>query len=542
MSRTIPWHRTLNAKLGGVVALLLAASVALITINVLLLDRLQGAGARQALMGQGPYYGYRILAEVRQLTEDSGGRRMKITAELREAMAINLQRYQTLLDGDPAQKVSAVEDPTVRVVIQTRANKWRTVVMPAVERVVSASTPEASTAAIDALEPLLEEYADVTAGAPVSEQAALRAQQDEVRVLQFVFAGVVALIVGMVLWVSRGITRRVATLAQAAERVAGGDLDMAVRIQGSDELAMLGDAFDSMTSNLRDLIATEKQARERVETLLQAIVDTANRLASSTAEILAGTSQQAAGAQEQAAAVSQTVATVDEVTQTAQQAMQRAKAVAEASQRSVEVGKAGRKAVDDAVTSMNSVREQTESIAESILALAEQAQSIGEIIATVNEIAEQTNLLALNAGIEASRAGEHGKGFSVVAGEVKALADQSKKATAQVRQILGEIQKATNRSVMTAEEGSKSVKDAIRIASEAGGTIRALAEVINEAAQAAAQISASAGQQSAGMNQIHQAMKNIDQVTNQNVASARQAERAAHDLSALGTKLKALLT
>src|SRR5207237_31828 len=132
-----------------------------------------------------------------------------------------------------------------------------------------------------------------------------------------------------------------------------------------------------------------------------------------------------------------------------------------------------------------------------ILALAEQAQAIGEIIATVNDVAEQTNLLALNAAIEASRAGEHGKGFSVVAGEVKGLAEQSKRATAQVRQILGEIQKATNAAVLSTEEVTKGVAAAGRVAGQAGEAIRELAEALGEAAQAATQIVASAGQQAA---------------------------------------------
>ena len=117
---------------------------------------------------------------------------------------------------------------------------------------------------------------------------------------------------------------------------------------------------------------------------------------------------------------------------------------------------------------MGTVQEQVETTAENILALAEQAQAIGEIIATVNDIAEQTNLLALNAAIEASRAGEHGKGFAVVAGEVKALADQSKKATAQVRQILGEIQKATNKAVLSTEEVTKGVAAAIQVGRPGG--------------------------------------------------------------------------
>ena len=121
---------------------------------------------------------------------------------------------------------------------------------------------------------------------------------------------------------------------------------------------------------------------------------------------------------------------------------------------------------------MSTVKEQVESLAENVLALTEQAQQIGEIIATVNKIAEQTNLLSLNAAIEAARAGEHGKGFSVVASEIKVLADQSKKATAQVRQILGDVQKATGSAVLAAEDGTKSVSGAIKVVNQSGETIR----------------------------------------------------------------------
>jgi methyl-accepting chemotaxis protein len=269
--------------------------------------------------------------------------------------------------------------------------------------------------------------------------------------------------------------------------------------------------------------------------------ETIASLSASSSEILAGTSQQATGAQEQAAAIAETVATVDEVVQTSDQAAQRAKGVSESAGRTVELSKSGRKAVDDSVAGMESVREQVEAIAGSILALAEQAQAIGEIITTVGEIAEQTNLLALNAAIEASRAGEHGRGFSVVASEVKALAEQSKKATAQVRQILGDIQKATNTSVLRMEEGTRSVNIVIKVVNEAGETIRALGDTIVEAAQGANQISASAGQQAVGMSQIHHAMRNINQVTQQNLASTKQAERAAKDLNALGVRLRGLI-
>lgn len=271
------------------------------------------------------------------------------------------------------------------------------------------------------------------------------------------------------------------------------------------------------------------------------LLDTGNVLASSAAEILASTAQQASGATQTSAAVAETVTTVDEVAQTAQQASERAHAVAELAQRAADIGQAGRKAVEESISGMAAVRDQVESIARSILALAEQAQAIGDITATVTEIAEQTNLLALNAAVEAARAGEQGRGFAVVAGEVRSLAEQSKKATVQVRQILGEIQRATSTAVMATEQGTKQVSTGTKQVTEAGDTIRVLADAVSEASRAAVQIVASAGQQAAGMTQIRQAMESIHEATQQNLASTRQAERAAQDLTIQGSRLLALV-
>ncbi|WP_197526056.1 HAMP domain-containing methyl-accepting chemotaxis protein [Gemmatimonas aurantiaca] len=263
-------------------------------------------------------------------------------------------------------------------------------------------------------------------------------------------------------------------------------------------------------------------------------------LASSAAEILAATTQQASGSNQSSAAVTETVSTVEEVTQTAEQAADRARAVADSARRTAEIGKSGLRAIETSVEGMAAVREQVEATASSIVTLAEQAQAIGEIIASVNDIAEQTNLLALNAAVEAARAGEHGRGFAVVAAEVKNLAQQSKKATVQVRQILGEIQRATNAAVMVTEQGTKQVASMDRQVREAGDTIRALADSVADASQVAAQIVASAGQQALGMSQIREAMANIHQATQQNLAATKQAERAAQDLNQFGGRLLAL--
>ena len=220
---------------------------------------------------------------------------------------------------------------------------------------------------------------------------------------------------------------------------------------------------------------------------------------------------------------------------------QKAQYVSDASQKAVQVSHSGSRAVDDTQEKMNRIRRQMESIAASVVRLSEQSQAIGEIIQTVNDLADQSNLLSVNASIEAAKAGEHGKGFSVVAQEVKSLAEQSKQATAQVRSILNDIQKATSAAVLATEQGSKAVDEGVRQSAEAGEAIKALATGITEAAQAATQIAASTQQQLVGMEQVITAMGNIKQASAQNVAGTKQTEDAAHNIHEQGQKLKALI-
>jgi methyl-accepting chemotaxis protein len=269
--------------------------------------------------------------------------------------------------------------------------------------------------------------------------------------------------------------------------------------------------------------------------------ETANVIASSSAEILSATTEQAAGTNESMAAVTETVATVDEVAQTATQSAQRARTVADAAQRAAEGGRAGQKAVDDAVSAMKLVQAQVETMAHGIVALAEQAQAIGEITTAVSDIAEQTKLLALNAAVESTRAGEHGRGFALVAAEIKTLAGEAKESTVQVRRLLSDIQRSTSAAVMATEQGTKQSAAAVRQVNQAGEVIAQLATVVEEAAQAAAQIVASAGQQALGMDQIRQAISNIHDATQQSLTATRQSETAAQNLNTLGTQLVGLV-
>ena len=353
-------------------------------------------------------------------------------------------------------------------------------------------------------------------------------------------------------------------MAEVSTQIAGGDL--AVTVKPASDRDILGKAFVDMTAYLRDMSSLSKQVAEgdltvsvqpvsdrdvlghaygemihNLRKINQELSNSVSVLASSASEILASTTQIAAGMTETATSVSETTATVEEVKQTAQLSVEKSRNVSDSAQRAATVADRGSSAVMETMDGINHIKTLMETVAESVVMLSEQTQAIGEIITAVNDLAQQSNLLAVNAAIEASKAGEQGKGFAVVAQEIKSLADQSKQATEQVRSILNDIQKATGKSVLAAEQVSKAVENGVRQATESGESIKVLAGSIGESAQAAAQIAASSQQQLAGMEQVAMAMETIKQAAQQNVSGTKQVEQAAHTLNELGQKLKELV-
>lgn len=403
-------------------------------------------------------------------------------------------------------------------------------------------------------------------------------------VLPVIVLIILAGVVGAAIFMGGALTRPLAALALATDRAAKGELDVSVEVNEGGEIGVLATGFNEMINGLKRLIDSEKAAKdylqatvnsykefidrvsrgelaarltmngsrdelselgvnlnkmvESLDRMVKNINQATNDISSTSSEIFAATAQHNSGASAQAAAINETTATVDEVRQIAAQTTERAQSVAASAQKSVAISDTGTSAVQETVAGMGQIKEKVEQIAANIIALSEQTQQISDIIATVNDIAEQSNLLALNASIEAARAGEQGKGFSVVAAEVRNLAEQSQQATSQVKAILDDIQKATNTVVMVTEEGTKDVDSGMSLAQQAGSTIKALADAINESAEAAQQIVTSAHQQAAGMDQIAAAMQNINQSTNQSLSSTRQTEKAVHHLTELGNNLK----
>jgi methyl-accepting chemotaxis protein len=328
--------------------------------------------------------------------------------------------------------------------------------------------------------------------------------------------------------ISRNIAGPLNKLTAVAQRIADGDLGANVLPEArSDEVGTLARTFERMTQSLRE------QMRQ--------LTEGANVLGASASEIVASSTQLAASATESAAAVGETAITVQEIRQTVELAGQKAKAVSDSAQKAAQFSQSGRKSTEEVVAGMTRIRQQMEAIAACMVRLSEQSQTIGQIVAAVEDLATQSNLLAVNAAIEAAKAGEHGKGFGVVAHEVKRLAEQSRQATNQVRTILSDIQKATTAAVIATEQGGKAVEAGEKQTGAAGESIQALAASLTEAAQVAIQIAATGQQQLAGMDQVAMAMESIKQATSQNVASAKQLETAAGNLNNLGARLKQIV-
>lgn len=433
------------------------------------------------------------------------------------------------------KKTNAAFAPKLEIINEARRD-FSTIrdhdVLPAVK---AGKRAEASAAIIGPLQvkfQMLREVADKTGEQQFAEaEKRMHASEEIVRDAQatLIVVNLVAVVLGLLLvfWLDLVIAKPLKQVTIVAQQIATGNLAVSVPPSiGNDEVGQLLRALDAMLVSWRQLM---KETNAGIATLSAA-----------ASEILAGTMQVSAGASETAAAVSETTATVEEVKQTALLASQKARTVSESAQTATQTVEIGRRAIEGGVEGMEIAQEQMESIAETIVKLSERSQAIAEIIATVSGLAEQSNLLAVNAAIEAAKAGEQGKGFAVVAQEVKDLADQSRQATRQVRQILSDIQKAISAAVMTTEQGARTVASGAAQTAEAGNAIKNLSEGISDAAQAAAQIAATSQQQLAGMDQVALAMENIKQVSAENAAGSRQSEASAQNLHELGRKLKEL--
>ena len=288
------------------------------------------------------------------------------------------------------------------------------------------------------------------------------------------------------------------------------------------------------------LLKTFNDGSKKFRKQMTSLLDATNLLVSSITRISTTASQIATSASETSSSISEVTTTAEEVKQTSEVANEKADYVARSADSTTRISNAGKQATDNTMIGIERIRDEMNHIAESTVQMSSQTKSIEDIINTVSDFADQSNILSVNAAIEAAKAGEHGKGFSVVAQEIKTLAKQSKEATNQVRELLEDIQKATGTAVMATERGTKTVAEAVELSEQAGDAIDRLSDRVTESAEAAMQITASNQQQLSGMDQLAQAMENINDATQQNLDGVKQLEDAIKGLEKMAQTVKAV--
>jgi methyl-accepting chemotaxis protein len=355
-------------------------------------------------------------------------------------------------------------------------------------------------------------------------------QHEKASAVNITLGMIVTLIVGLILvnliayFLIKKILSSLRKVIGIANQLSRGDASIEITDIAKDETGQLMESLQRMLLTLRKVI---HEIQQEVSTL-----------SSSSEEIMNSVTHVSATTAETAAAVTETTTTVEELKQTAHMSSDKAQDVLNASDEAFDIAKSSQTVLNATIEDMKIIQDRMKIITDSIGKLNERTLAIGKIIDTVNDLAEQSNLLAVNAAIEASKAGEQGKGFNVVAQEIRALAVQSKTATFQVRSILDDIQNASSSVVMATEHGSKAVNMGVDRSYQTNEAMKTLTESIGRVAQNAKQISISSQQQMIGIDQVNTAMSNINEAVNQHVQHMGQIDDAIKSLHNVGGSLK----
>jgi hemerythrin-like metal-binding protein len=333
--------------------------------------------------------------------------------------------------------------------------------------------------------------------------------------------------VTFVILFSRAMSAPLKRLSADAEKVASGDLGVEVQVDSDDEIGQLAQSFEKMVNNLREMIGT--------------LADSSAHVSESSAEMQNNAVQMADGA-ETVAGQAITVATAsEEMSATSGDIAQNCQMAAEGAERANKAAEHGSEVVAKSISVMHRIAERVQSSAKTVEALGRRSDEIGAIVGTIEDIADQTNLLALNAAIEAARAGEQGRGFAVVADEVRALAERTTRATREIGQMIKAIQQETKTAVSAMEEGVSEVELGTEEATRSGEALQNIQEEINSLHMQVQQIATAAEEQTATTSEISSSIHNITEVAQNTVEGARKTSVAAQQLSRLSGELENLV-
>ncbi len=324
-----------------------------------------------------------------------------------------------------------------------------------------------------------------------------------------------------------GLQRSISDLLQVISQAGRGDLTVRAKTT-TDSLGNVVESVNSMLGNYTTVIERARKSAMDVMASVNSILVSAEEMTS--------------GASQQDHEITNTSSAVEELTVSMKQVSNNAEASAEAARRALDAAEQGNRAVRDTLDGMQRIRVSVQASAKKIKSLGDRSLEISEIINVINDITEQTNLLALNAAIEAARAGEAGRGFAVVADEVRKLAEHSRSATKDIAALIKAIQAETNEAVVVMEEGTREVEGGASLADQAGKALEAISSVVRQSAELVQEISLASKQQVRGTEGVAHAMQIISSITRQTSQGSRQTVSTVGHLVKLSEQLNEALS
>jgi methyl-accepting chemotaxis protein len=329
--------------------------------------------------------------------------------------------------------------------------------------------------------------------------------------------------------ISRSIFARLSEMVERIRDIAEGEGDLTKRLEVNtdDEVSHLGRWFNTFMDRLHDILSQ--------------VASNTHSLASAGVEIADSSRQQAEGAERQKDQANQVATAMQEMSSTVQQVSENSHRAAAASQQAAELARKGGQVVDETLSRMRAIAESVGQTAKKIDELGRQSDQIGRIIGVIDDIADQTNLLALNAAIEAARAGEQGRGFAVVADEVRKLAERTSTATKEITGMIRSIQTETKSAVTAMQAGTKEVERGVELTTQAGSSLYDIIKMSEQVGDMINQIATAATEQSAATEQINRSVEEIAHISESSAAGAKQTTTTLKDLSTLAVNLRELV-
>jgi methyl-accepting chemotaxis protein len=363
----------------------------------------------------------------------------------------------------------------------------------------------------------------------VAESASIAASSADSRIW-IIIALFVCIVSGLIeaIVIARILSAPLRDLARKAEQIANGDLNVTIEQTSRDEVGQLSGSFATMTRNLRDVIGR--------------LTETSHDLSSASNQLRITAEQMSTGTEEVAAQAGTVAVASEEMSATSSDIANNCHMAADSAQQAATTTQKGFDVVKETVNGIRQRGEEARANAKNIGSLGERSDQIGAIVATIEDIADQTNLLALNAAIEAARAGEQGRGFAVVADEVRALAERTTRATKEISGMIKAIQNETKSAIISMEDGVKGSEQGAAAASQLEPSLQAILEQVNAVSMQVSQIATAAEEQTATTSEITTNIHQITQVVLETSRGAQESASAASGLSRQAEELQSIVS